>query len=302
MREAISRAGYLMEQRLVPVVERFGFKVTPNQRYHDPTTGKSLELDLFAISGRRIGKRGLDLIFPVLLIACKNLRCPLIFFTHREMPLHWFVGTVHMSGLPFELQRALQTETIVKFFRFEEFHHYYRTGHIASQFCAVYETNKKDRPKFEAGHTIAGRIELFSEFDALARIVELEKRKHAKGWNPDPDREVVNLQIYYPVFVTAGPLFECFVGKGRVKYRRVHRVGYLHRTDRASGEQEYRFDIVDRLGLKRLLEIIEVEGQEMEKRVRKNRGLFRENVLRLTKDLMRKNIETRVRLLSSSPD
>jgi hypothetical protein len=235
------------------------------------------------------------------LIACKNLRCPLIFFTHREMPLHWFVGKVHMSGLPFQLQRRQQTETIGKFFRFEQFHHYYRTGHIASQFCAVYETNKKDRPKFEAGHTIAGRIGLFSEFEALARIVELEKRKHAKDWKPEPDREVVNLQIYYPIFVTAGPLFECFVGKGRVKYRRVHRVGYLHRTDEPSGEEEYRVDIVDELGLKRLLEIIEHEGEEMERRVRKNRALFRANILRLTRDLMQKDLGTQLRLLSSSP-
>jgi len=64
MREAITRAGYLMEQRLVPVVEKAGFKVTPNQRYQDPASGKAFELDLIAMGGWQIGKRGTNFYFP----------------------------------------------------------------------------------------------------------------------------------------------------------------------------------------------------------------------------------------------
>ena len=303
MLEAVTRAGYLMEQRFVPVVEKFGFKVTPNQRYEDRSSGKAFELDLFAISGWQIGKRGRNFVFPVLLIACKNLRCPLVFFTHREIRMQWFLGQVQVSGLPFEIARRGETESIPEFLKVEEFHHYYRTGHVASQFCAVYEvaskgTVQKGAPKYEAGHTIGGRIELFKDFESLVRIIELEKRAHAASWRLLPEKEVINIQVYYPIFVTAGPVFECFVGKGRPRYRRVHQIGYLHRYGTHSNHRECRIDVVDEAGLRRLLELIENEGEEIEKRVGRHQRRFKENILRLSQDLMKQNIETQISWLS----
>ena len=305
MREAITRAGYLMEQRLVPVVEKLGFKVTPNQRYQDPVGGKLLELDLFAIGGWQIGKRGTNFIFPVLLIACKNLRCPLVFFTHREPRMHWFLGQVQVSGMPFEIKQRGETESIPEFLKVEEFHHYYRTRHVASQFCAVYETGNKGAPKtgvpkYEAGHTIGGRIELFKDFESLVRIIELERRAHATNWKLILDKEVINLQVYYPIFVTAGPVFECFVGRGQPRYRRVHQIGYLHRYGAHSSGRECRIDVVDDAGLRRLLQVIDAEGEEIKKRVGGRRGLFKENILRLTEDLMKQKIETQISWLSGN--
>ena len=278
------------------------YKVTPNQRYEDPASGKAFELDLFAISAWQIGKRGTNFIWPVLLIACKNLRCPLVFFTHREMRSHWVLGQVQVSGLPFEIARRGKTESIPEFLKVEDFHHYYRTGHVASQFCAVYEVNegapRKGAPKYEAGHTIGRRIELFKDFESLARIIELEKRQHATSWRLVREKEVINIQVYYPIFVTAGPVFECFVGKGRPRYRRVHQVGYLHRHISHSSHRECRIDVVDEIGLRRLLELIEKEGEEIERRVGRSRGLFKENILRLSKDLMEQKIETQISWLS----
>ncbi|MHC1763624.1 MAG: hypothetical protein AB9869_04855 [Verrucomicrobiia bacterium] len=46
MRDAVVRSGYLMEQRLVPIVESFGYKATPNQRFRDPDTGDLREIDI----------------------------------------------------------------------------------------------------------------------------------------------------------------------------------------------------------------------------------------------------------------
>jgi hypothetical protein len=84
MREAIQRSGYLVEQRLVPLVERFGFKATPNQRFRDPETGELREIDIFAISSAFVSERRFEMIFPILLIAVKTLRCPLVLFTQSE--------------------------------------------------------------------------------------------------------------------------------------------------------------------------------------------------------------------------
>jgi len=165
--------------------------------------------------------------------------------------MQWFLGQVQVSGMPFEIQQRGETEIIPEFLKVEEFHHYYRTRHIASQFCAVYETGSKGAPKtgapkYEAGHTVGGRIELFKDFESLVRIIELERRAHATNWKLILDKEVINLHIYYPVFVTSGPVFECFVGKGRPRYRRVHQIGYLHRYGAHSSDRECRIDVVDR--------------------------------------------------------
>jgi hypothetical protein len=94
---------------MAPVLRLPAAPIAP---YQDPVGAKLLELDLFAIGGWQIGKRGTNFIFPVLLIACKNLRCPLVFFTHREPRMQWFLGQVQVSGMPFEIKQRGETESM----------------------------------------------------------------------------------------------------------------------------------------------------------------------------------------------
>lgn len=272
MRQAIARSGYLLEQRLVPVIEKFGYKATPNERFRDSETGGLLELDISAISAEQIGKRGHEFVFPYLLIACKNLTCPLVFFTQQEVRLHWFLGKVQISGLPLEIiGRERKADAITESLKFEDFHHYYRTGRIASQFCAVYENKKLNPPGFEAGHTIGGRMELFKDFDGLAKAVLAKKREHGNAFYSDRKPEPLNLQIYYPVFLTAGPIIECHVGKQRPSYRQVHRIGFLYRTEIGNKQRDIRIDVVDEDGFKRLLKTIEKETAEIARRLTRKR-------------------------------
>jgi hypothetical protein len=44
MTEAIKRSGYLLEQRIEPVLTEAGFYVQMNEGYLDPETGKAREL------------------------------------------------------------------------------------------------------------------------------------------------------------------------------------------------------------------------------------------------------------------
>jgi len=64
MREAITRAGYLIEQeqRLVPVVEKLGFKVTPNQRHQDGAPDKLVQTFLSKGAWRTAFRCNLDLM------------------------------------------------------------------------------------------------------------------------------------------------------------------------------------------------------------------------------------------------
>ncbi len=306
MLEAIDRSGYLVEQRLVPLVERLGYKATPNDRFRDVETGAVREIDISAITAGQVGKRGFDFIFPILLIAVKALRCPLVFFTQKELRLHYFLGQLQMSGLPQEIIDGRErTVSLSEFLKLEDFHHYYRTGRIASQFCAVYECKKGDQgkrekgesqkpePSYEAGHIISGRIDLFSDLEGLAMAVEADKTKHATGLCRKFGGETVNLQIYYPVFVTTGPLVECFVGARRAAYRRVHRVGFLLRHSIGGTSRDYHIDVVDEAGLKSLLKVIDKDTERMVERLQRKRSLVSASMIHFVKKLRRQNAEAK---------
>jgi len=297
MKEAIARSGYLMEQRLVPVIESFGFKATPNERFRDLETGDLRELDIGALSGFRLGQRGYEFVFPLLLIACKNLHCPLVFFTQQVTRMDFFLGPVEVSGLPMQIVRPGRPKQSVSYFlQLEKFHHYYRTGRLASQFCAVYEPKKQGEkkahpPLFEAGHTIGGRIELFQDFEALGKAVLAYRRDHGQSFHLDRKGEDLNLQFYYPIFVTSGPLVECFVGRRKPRYRRVHRVGFLLRTRVGAEERDFRIDVVDEPGLKRLLKTVNTEISRIADRIRRHRRLINESLAWTTKKLARRKVE-----------
>jgi hypothetical protein len=307
MKKAIARSGYLMEQRLVPVIERFGFKATPNERFRDPETGELRELDISAISAERIGQHGYDFIFPLLLIACKNLTCPLVFFAQQELRLQWFLGKLQISGLPLEIVRNGRfPKPITEFLKLEGFHHYYRTGHVASQFCAVYEDERESKkaksPVFQTGHTIGGRISLFNDFDALAKAVLSNKREHGHSFRLDRRGEKVNLQVYYPIFVTSGPLVECYVGGHRPRYRRVHRIGFLLRTHLSAKQREFRIDVVDEQGLRRLLSTINKETAKIAQRFRKQRKVTNDSLDWITQRLSRRKRDYQLSYVSGEEE
>ena len=103
MKTALLRSGYLLEQRVRPVVEQHGYYVQGNAAYPDELTGKSRELDIYAINARAAGPGDVDFIFHVILGECVNNSQPLVFFSHDT-----YIGFLNhyeekFSGLPTQL-------------------------------------------------------------------------------------------------------------------------------------------------------------------------------------------------------
>ena len=73
MREAIRRSGYLLEQRVEPIITDSGYYVETNPAFRDAETGKSCEIDVRATSGVGVFRKEGDFIFPVLLCECENM-------------------------------------------------------------------------------------------------------------------------------------------------------------------------------------------------------------------------------------
>jgi hypothetical protein len=80
--EALRRSGYLLEARVEHFLATHGYYVDANDAYPDPATGKSRELDLVAMTARRVSRDD-DFVFNILLIECVNNPQPLVLLTKK---------------------------------------------------------------------------------------------------------------------------------------------------------------------------------------------------------------------------
>jgi hypothetical protein len=115
-------------------------------------------------------------------------------------------------------------------------------------------------------------------------------------------REDINLQIYYPILVTAGALDECFVGSGRPRYRRVHRIGLVHRRIHAGSARDERIDVVDVVGLRSLLGVIERDVIELSARLRRSQVALERALTTITPRLSRMEPSMRREVLAGFAD
>lgn len=67
IKDAIQRSGYLLEQRVEPILTEEGYFAQMNPVFPDSETGKSREIDISALSAVQVYEKGYNFIFPTLL-------------------------------------------------------------------------------------------------------------------------------------------------------------------------------------------------------------------------------------------
>lgn len=82
VREALERSGYLMESRLVRLLNAADFFVEPNVSHKDPRTGKAREIDLTAESAAGSFRRDVC-VKTTFVIEAINNRYPIVLLTER---------------------------------------------------------------------------------------------------------------------------------------------------------------------------------------------------------------------------
>ena len=203
MRDAIQRSGYLLEQRVEPIlVEEGFFYVQTNPVFPDPDTGKSREIDISALSATRIYKKGYNFIFPMMLCECENNSQPIVFFTKESVISSLFHMEVKVSGIPVKFWQDDGYVSLSEFTGMGKFHHYCK-GAVATQYCTF--QLKKDKSSWAALHN----EEQHDTFNSLLKALDYEIAEHFDGWSlPDKvDDEDVNIQIYYPLVIFQGSLY-----------------------------------------------------------------------------------------------
>jgi hypothetical protein len=266
---SVEQSGYPFELDIARRIESCGFFVTPNYNFEDHDTGQSREIDIHALTAETISMRRYEFLYPLVLASCKANRDPYVFFTRDNMlsKLQLQVDAP-LSGMPATIvEEDGESLPAAEFFRLEEFLHIASTDRISSQFCQL--TRKEN--KWLVGQAPVVESLVIPLVKAHAREIADHNSKTMK---PEQDENESNYQIYYPVIIVRGPLFEYYVppeaGKPVVSPSR-HAVLFRHYQSRTL-QGEFAIDVIHETYLEEFLDLIGREAHAFANRIRHHRG------------------------------
>lgn len=254
MRESLLRSGYLLETRLEGVLRKNGYYVETNAAYPDAETGKSRELDAYAMSAARVGREQRDFVFAVLLIECINNPQPVAFITKDPQAPFLHYEEVKLAGIPAKIPLQAQRDSwdsLPSFLGMQKYHHYCR-GRVATQFCSF--AQKKNLPDWMASHDDAH----FDAFKKVCAAVEHYIDAQFRGWVFD-GRENINVEFYYPVVVFQGQLVEVRLGRKALALTRTDHIQFRRSAFVGGEEADYQVNVVTERFFPKFLKIVEKE-------------------------------------------
>ena len=277
MVDAIQRSGYPLEQRVAQAIREHGFLAHTNAAYTDPETGKSREYDISGIRVSMLGRNGMDAIFTLLICECENNQQPVVFFTSES--LLGFMN-VKCSGLPLKVSSAGWVVPLWEFLGVKRFHHYSR-GSVATQYCTFHRKN--DSAPWTASHSDAHH----QTFMGLVNAVEHGIEDHCNNWvSPGRSKEPINLQLYYPVLVLQGEIYEARTDVSPISVNKVEQIQYRKELWDGRGSNTYQIDVITESYVPRYLDVIGKEIEAIRTRLGRHRATLHESIKWITKELM----------------
>lgn len=266
MSEAIKTSGYLLEQRVAPVLTEMGFYVEMNESYVDPGTGKARELDISGISAVPVFRQ--EFIFPIILCECKNNSQPVVFFT-KESPISFmYHEEVKVSGIPVKFWDKNRYIRLSEFTKMEKRHHYCK-GEVATQYCSF--QLKKDKSSWMAFHI----EEQHEMFNSLIQSLEYRISEHFHNFTlpPKGQEEGINIQIYYPLVILQSDLYSTSLKKNRFSIRKTDHVQFRKEMylPGLNEWKKYQIDVITEKYLRDYLKLVMNEAEIVSKTLRNKR-------------------------------
>lgn len=275
MMDAVVRSGYLMEQRIFPIIESFGYYVKTNPVYPDSTTGKSREYDFSALSALKVYRGEMDYLWLHVVGECLNNSQPVVFFSSKQALDFMFHEDIRCAGIPlkFPSRDSPGTTTLTDFFHMDKFHHYCR-GVFSTQYCSFQW--KKDKREWLAWHD----DEHHGIFNALVEATRHECDDFFASWTPPKGTEVepVNINLFYPLLILHDDLYEC--RQSRNGPRLIARKHIQFRKSVITGRKPevFHIDVIVESYLDEYLKMLDKEHDELKKRFQRNKGHVRKAV------------------------
>ena len=279
IKEAISRSGYLIEQRVTKVFSENGYFVIPNQTYLDPLSGKTREIDMQADSEALPASRDAWVtgIHWSICCECENNEQPVVFFPFEPLSPKSFSALVKCVGIPLKIWRDGKYIDLLSFLPFYKFHHYCK-GNIATQYCSF--TKPRGSSKWIATHL----EEQHDTFNSLVLAIEDQINQfYSKGWVPPKDNEVEPIlwMFKYPLIVLGGGLMKAHVGKRGLAVRNVKHIKFA-KSLYLSGEMiNYLIDIIAEDYLSEFLSIVGAEMEKMQRLLVRHKKIITQSVNRI---------------------
>lgn len=288
-REALLRSGYLLESRIETFLRNEDWYVEANTAYPDPDTGKSRELDLYAMSADQAGPDELDFLFTVLLIECVNNPQPIAFFTKEPQVGFLHHHEVKLAGLPVKIaveEERDAWEFLPDYLGMDKYHHYCK-GRVATQFCSFTEKRHgewmatHERPHFDCFRKLCAAVEHFVD-------------KHFKG-GPVGEHEPVSIEVYYPVVVVQGKLLDVRPSKTSVRLFQADHIQYRRTAFVGTEATDYQIDVVTERFFPKYLEIIDQEVSKTARLLRRRHKAVRKSIDKIVRSAKRLRSPDKIR-------
>lgn len=292
--KALKASGYLLEQRICPILEDNFFQVMTNTRYKDIDSDKSLEFDVEALREYELDSDpdDYDSVVVRLFISCNNNHFPVVGFTRKSYKVNLEEEGIFQSiALPSQI-RVPKPQAIESYLRFNECHHYYHMPYIARQYCVVSRKMERKEKKKTIYKYHADHGDLYDDIYKMCKTIHIKttnlsnlKRKIARSVEEDCNEFATEYTICYPIMLFAGDLYEC-----RLMGRRTHifptdHILLWHTISTKKLEGEYFIDMIEEAYLKKYLQLLDTEIKEVVRRMVQQRKILHENSCTELKEL-----------------
>lgn len=274
---ALKRSGYLIEQRIYPILQRLDYYFETNPIYEDPEQHKAREIDFKAI---RILKNKEVEIQYILFGECVNNPYPIIFFSSKVMAdLAYQELSLTFSGLPIVYPNENNSSTPFKLndgriplsvlLKLRSSHHYF-DEFPSTQYCSFqYKTKLEEWMAFhdDSHH---------EDFKKLVDSIIFERNIITKNIDI---ALLKNIVFYYPLIVLAGDLIECNQYKKSIpKLKKVNHIKFKKSCISKYGEEKFIIDVIKESYLENYLKMIHEEHSKILDEITKNIDLIKRTI------------------------
>jgi hypothetical protein len=291
-KEALLRSGYLLEHRLETLLRKRGYYVEANESYPDPETGKSRELDIYAINAVKAGPAERDFIFSVLLAECINNPQPIAFMTKYPQVGFLHHQEVRVAGLPAKIPSAnnyRSSDSLPEYLAMEKYHHYCK-GRVSTQFCSFTEKKRQGSIEWMASH----EDHHFDSFRKLAAAVDYHSSEHFKNWRFG-GKEFVNLEFYYPLLVVQGELLDVRQGRDSLRVTPTNHIQYRMSLSLGQKQRTYQIDVVTERHFTRYLKLVDAELSRTARLLRRRHEPVRKAIEQIVRNAKRYRSPDKIR-------
>lgn len=284
MKQAISRSGYLIEQRVMRTLGEDYF-VETSYIYKDPITEKSREIDLKAdstmIPSEEFSSGG---VHCSILCECENNLQPVVFFPFERLLPEAASLYIKCFGIPMKTWDGSGYKDLLLFLPFYKFHHYCKSN-AATQYCSF--DKRRDKDNWIATHL----EEQHDTFNSLIYATEYEiNRFYSEDWEPPkPDKaEPILLEFIYPLVILGGKLMEARIGKRGLVIKNTKHIQFLKNLYVSGREVYYNIDVITEDYLEEYLSIIQKEMEKTRRLITRHKKNLTQSIEHIVQEVKNK--------------